>query len=81
MGNVIPSVLDGSLAANPGLSLDQPWGQLGPGLEAPEIREALAQLSRDQEVRSLLVFGSRWHVLGHVHREGVLLDPRAGHAS
>ena len=148
MGSVTPTVLDGSLAANPGLSLDQPWGQLGPGLEAPEIHEALTQLGRDQEVRALLLFGSRargqarptsdldlllilqgsltpererhlrarartlllpvlpvdldllisdaataahwagsrWHVLGHVHREGVLLDlsanhPRAGHAS
>ena len=42
MGSVTPTVLDGSLAANPGLSLDQPWGQLGPGLEAPEICEAKA---------------------------------------
>jgi hypothetical protein len=42
MGSVTPTVLDGSLAANPGLSLGQPWGQLGPGLEAPEICEAKA---------------------------------------
>jgi len=109
---------------------------LGPGLEAADIGAALAQLGRDPEIASLVLFGSRargnarphsdldllvivagnltperdrrlrrrvrdlllpllpvdldllisdaattnrwagsrWHVLGHVHREGVPLD-------
>ena len=143
MGTLTPTGLAGWLAGNSGLPLEQQAWSLGPGLEAAEIREALAQLSRDPEVRALLLFGSRargqarptsdldlllilqgnqtpererrwrararalllpvlpvdldllisdaataahwagsrWHVLGHVHREGVLLDVSGSHAS
>jgi predicted nucleotidyltransferase len=111
-------------------------GLLGPGLEAPEIAAALAQLSQDPDVQEIRLFGSRarsearpgsdldlllilkgshtaererqlrartralllpllpvdldllisdaatanhragsrWHVLGHIHREGVPID-------
>ena len=59
MGTLTPTGLAGWLAGNSGLPLEQQAWSLGPGLEAAEIREALAQLSRDPEVRALLLFGSR----------------------
>ena len=34
-------------------------GLLGPGLEAPEIAAALAQLSQDPDVQEIRLFGSR----------------------
>ena len=143
MGILTPTGLSDCQATNPGTSLEGQGWSLGPGLEAAEIREALAQLRRDAEVRALVLFGSRargqahstsdldlllilqgshtpererrwrarvralllpvlpvdldllisdaataahwagsrWHVLGHAHREGVLLDVPGSHAS
>jgi uncharacterized protein len=122
-------------SAAPGSQANRRW-PLGPGLEARAIGAALTQLSRDPEVESIVLFGSRargearpdsdldlllmargcltrerekqlrsraralllpvlpvdldllisdaptaaqwagsrWHVLGHVHREGVRLN-------
>jgi predicted nucleotidyltransferase len=143
MGILTPTSLSDWQAANPGPSLEGQGWSLGPGLEAAEIREALAQLRCEAEVRALVLFGSRargqarptsdldlllilhgsqtpererrwrararalllpvlpvdldllisdaatvahwagsrWHVLGHVHREGVHLDVTGSHAS
>lgn len=33
-----------------------------------------AQQGQDPEIGKVVLFGSRWHVFGHIHREGVPLD-------
>ena len=38
---------------------ESPAGLLGPGLEAPQIHAALAQLSLDPDVEAIRLFGSR----------------------
>lgn len=42
-----------------GLRRDPPASRLGPGLEAPEIGAALAQLRLDPDVQEIRLFGSR----------------------
>jgi len=58
----------------PTVPQDQPLRSLGPGLEAPQIGAALQGIREDPEGAEVWLFGSRWHVLGHIHREGVRLD-------
>jgi hypothetical protein len=58
---------------HPPVPQDQPLRSLGPGLEAPQIGAALQGICEDPEVAEVRLSGSRWHVLGHIHREGVPL--------
>ena len=48
----------GATVATPGSPGPARW-TLGPGLEASDIRAALAKLSRDPEVKRMVLFGSR----------------------
>jgi hypothetical protein len=46
---------------------------LGPGLTPERLRAALQALADDPATKALVLFCSRWHVLGRIAREGKVL--------
>ena len=62
-----------ALLLHPPVPQDQPLRSLGPGLEAPQSGAALQGIRENPGVAQVWLCGSRWHVLGHIHREGVPL--------